>query len=808
MDRRNFMDTNKDIKETELFLKKTFKYKDPEEYFLIWTLENKRSYWCKTIDQALSMAMDLDKNQNIYLGGGLATKKYVHNLENKEYSRCTKENISSMVGLWLDIDVQAPHRGKDNLPKTKEEAIELIDNLPLKPTHIIDTGYGYQVWYLFKEPWQFEDEEERKKAEKLSKLWNMTAYAYAAKRGWAIDKTFNLDRLMRLPGTKNNKGDTPLPVKIVEINDLRYSPDDFEQFLIDPEEYNIKFNSGSEEKTIGEFNLELNPEASPPKDKFKRLMRDEHAKNSWNHNRDDIKDNSPSGYDLSLANIAARKNWKAQEICDLLIACRRNNKCDLKLRQDYYDRTIKKALKSVKQQKSKDDNNEEDIYTLEDFLPRQIAKLVSNYEKDHNRIWEYDVEQEVMYRYNEKKGVWRKENIRYLENSIREVLSLINPKWVKINKVREVKEEFKNLHIDFTHRDKFNVGVNPNKSLINIENGMLDWQNMTLKEHNKEYYSQFQLPVDYSEDSRCPKWRKTLKEWLPDQKTRDFIQEFIGLCLIPDTKYHKALILHGAGSNGKSTFLEVIAKLLGEDNLSNIPMHRLSNRFETAYIQDKLVNICSDIDPKYLNETGVLKTMIAGEPLRGEHKFGSSFDFTPVIRLIFSANEIPKARDKTDGWYRRLEIVDFPNHFSKDDPGFDPYLKEKLYNELGGIFLWALKGLKRLEKQGCFTRSDPMKQAMADYMDENDSVKAFVRDRTVMGPSKQIYGKIFYEEYKAFCSENGIKNHVTRRKFTTSLKKEGIKVGHRSWKGSNSRFYIGIDLNQEVKARYDSRYDL
>jgi len=803
----NVMEEYKYRKHMEAFLKVFLKYKYPEEEALIWSLETKRSHWCKTIDQALSTAMDLDKNQNIYIGGGLASEEYVENLDNKDYSRCTQENISSIVGLSLDIDVQAPHRGKDNLPATKKEAMELIESLPLKPTTKIDSGYGYQLWYLFKEPWQFEDEKERKEAERLSKLWNMTAYAYAAKRGWAIDMTFNLDRLMRLPGTYNNKGDDPLPVKIVEMNDLRYSPDDFEQFLIDPEEHNIKFNSGSEEETT-EFNLKLNSEASPPEDKFKRLMRDDYAKNTWNHNRDSIKDNSPSGYDFSLAIIAARKNWEPQEICDLLIACRRNNKCDLKLRHDYYERTIKKALKLAKKNIRKDDENEENNYDLDDFLPRQVAELVTNYEKDHNRIWEYDAEQDVMYCYNEKKGVWRKENIRYLENSIREVLSLINPKWVKINRVREVKEEFKNLHIDFTHRDKFNVGVNPNKSLINIQNGMLDWKNMTLKEHEKEYYSQFQLPVNYIENSSCPKWRKTLKEWLPAKKTRDFIQEFIGLCLIPDTKYHKAVILHGSGSNGKSTLLEVIAKLFGEDNLSNIPMHRLSNRFETAYIQDKLVNICSDIDPKYLNETGVLKTMIAGEPLRGEHKFGASFDFTPVIRLIFSANEIPKARDKTDGWYRRLEIVDFPNHFSKDDPGFDPYLKEKLYNEIPGIFLWALEGLKRLKKQGCFTRSDPMKQAMADYMDENDSVKAFVRDRTVMGPSKQIYGKIFYEEYKVFCNENGINNYVTRRKFTTSLKKEGVKVGHRSWKGSNSRFYIGIDLNQEVKERYDSRYDL
>ena len=114
---------------------------------------------------------------------------------------------------------------------------------------------------------------------------------------------------------------------------------------------------------------------------------------------------------------------------------------------------------------------------------------------------------------------------------------------------------------------------------------MLDWKNKELKSHSPDYYSQFQLPVIYNKGAKCPKWKKTLKEWLPKEKSRMFLQEYIGYCLIPDTSYQKAVILHGTGSNGKSTFLNVINELFGESNLSNIPMHRLSNRFETANLQ-------------------------------------------------------------------------------------------------------------------------------------------------------------------------------------------------------------------------------
>ena len=779
-------------------LKPIFIYKKPYEYILIWSLETKKSNWYQDINKAVDGVMNMSKNNNIYFGGGLAPKDYVDGLPNKNYTRCKQDKISSIVGFWLDVDVQAPHRGKKNLPASKDEAMGLIKNLPLEPTIIVDSGYGFQIWHLFNEPWEFEDEEERKEAQELLKLWNKTAYILADKRGWTIDMTFNLDRLMRLPGSYNNKGD-PLPVKIIEINEnKRYSPRDFEEVVIDPKEVDINFVSEVEDLKTAEFDLRLDSEANPSTDKLRELLNDDFAKDTWHHNRNDLNDNSASGYDLALANIAARKNWNPQEICDLLIACRRKNNCDLKLRKDYYQRTIQKAIQS-KEEAEEEAEDEYEVYQMEDFHPREIARIVMNLEvENHNRVWEYLAEHDVMYCYDNE-GFWRQKNIKYLENTIRNFLSVINPKWVKINKVREIKEEFKNLNLNPRNERRFDVGVNSNKKYINLKNGMLDWENMVLEEHDKNYYSQFQLPIKYDENYKCPIWKETLKEWLPDQKTRYFLQEYIGYCLIPDTSFHKAVILHGAGSNGKSTFLDVISRIFGKDNLSNIPMHRLAQRFQTAYIQDKLINVCPDIDPSYLKETGVIKTLIAGESLRGEYKFGESFDFTPVVRLIFSANEIPKARDKTSGWYRRFEIVDFPNTFSEDDPGFDPYLKEKLYKEIPGIFNWALKGLKRLKNQGYFTRSDSMEKAMADYMDENDSVRAFVREKTLIEPDKKIYGQELYEEYKSFCDVNGINNFVTRKKFTTSLKKEGIKVRHRDYYGQKCRFYIGIDLKKKFK---------
>jgi putative DNA primase/helicase len=429
---------------------------------------------------------------------------------------------------------------------------------------------------------------------------------------------------------------------------------------------------------------------------------------------------------------------------------------------------------------------------FEDFLPSPIAREIIKQEKEKGRLWKYVAEKELFYLYNNT-GYWKSANSQYLKKIIRKALYEYNSKWDKRHNVQEIIEAMKSLLLDPENVKLFDAGQNPNTRYINLKKGMLDWENDKLLSHDPEYYSQFQLPINYNPDQGCPNWKQALKQWVPEKEARQFLQEFVGYCLIPDTSMHKAVILHGTGSNGKSTFLNVLTSLFGEENLSSIPLHRLSERFETANIQDKLVNICPDIDPTYLKETGILKTMIAGEKLRGEYKYGASFDFNPVIKLIFSANEIPKARDKTEAWYRRFEIVKFPNKFRKTDPGFDPHLEEKLKKELPGILNWSIKGLKRLKEQRHFTQSKLIKEAKREYERENDTVVAFIEDMTDYPEENYEVGQEVYEEYQRYCEGAGMK-YTSRRTFTSKLKKLGFEVKPKWSNGKTKRCYYGLKL--------------
>ena len=411
-----------------------------------------------------------------------------------------------------------------------------------------------------------------------------------------------------------------------------------------------------------------------------------------------------------------------------------------------------------------------------EFDPTEICKSLLQQERIDGRHWKYVIDQGLWYLYDS--GYWRQRDEGYVIKKVRETLRNKNPKWNRLSKVREVLEELK-FHIA-NPADK-NIFTRPDpryNHLINTRDGMLDWKDMTLIEHSPRYFSMFQIPIHYDPEAECPMWRKAMKDWLVDDDDLImFLQEFIGYCLIPDASMDTSVILLGEGKNGKSTFIDVVNSLVGHENTTAIPLDRLSNRFEIRYLQGALANFCPDIDPNYINNSGQIKSAISGEQVRAEVKHGESYDLYPVARFLFSANELPKSADKTYGWYRRINIVRFPQSFEgeKEIPNFE----EKLKQELPGIFNWAVEGLRRLMRRGKFDKPQAVTDELDDYIESNDTVVAFIQERINTNMANAaLPTKYLYRMYREYCADVGAKP-VRHRRFSRRLNKEGLEKGVR-----------------------------
>ena len=189
-----------------------------------WMLPRRKSIWFVNLDH-VNTTLSRYEDCDIYTGAGLAPRGNV----GQSNKRVTQDEVAGLAALWADIDIAHPvHDSKKIYAPSQEAALELIDELPLEPTLLVNSGHGLQAWWVFDQPWIFADQEDHRQARTLSQYWTDQIAAVFATRGWHVDSVQNLDRIMRIPGTWNHKiKGEPKKVEVIEFGGTRYSKEEF-----------------------------------------------------------------------------------------------------------------------------------------------------------------------------------------------------------------------------------------------------------------------------------------------------------------------------------------------------------------------------------------------------------------------------------------------------------------------------------------------------------------------------------------------------------------------------------------------------
>ncbi|HOW60030.1 MAG TPA: phage/plasmid primase, P4 family [Candidatus Omnitrophota bacterium] len=332
-----------------------------------------------------------------------------------------------------------------------------------------------------------------------------------------------------------------------------------------------------------------------------------------------------------------------------------------------------------------------------------------------------------------------------------QIKALIKEKLGDLNTIRSNEEVLRALQIDvFKRPDELNF---TKTLLLNLKNKMLNITDMTLSDHDPQYFSTIQFDVKYDLNSSCPVFKKTVLEWLENEEKVNLLQEFLGYCLTRDTRQEKILFLIGSGANGKSTLLFVIESILGKENCCAIPLEKLSDKFSLAQLLGKAVNIASETPSKSFLCDEKLKAIVSGDLVQAEKKFQSPFSFRPFAKFIVACNEIPRTEDKTNALYRRLLILRFGKSYGEGEQ--DRELKHKLIVEKDGIFLWMLEGLQRLRERGHFIESKESVDEVTTYRKENNTLLTFVDEECDLSEQGVTSKDLFHKRYSAWCVESG-----------------------------------------------------
>lgn len=265
-----------------------------------------------------------------------------------------------------------------------------------------------------------------------------------------------------------------------------------------------------------------------------------------------------------------------------------------------------------------------------------------------------------------------------------------------------------------------------------------------------------------------------------DPQVRLLLEEVIGYCFYRRNELRKAFMLKGKRHNGKSTFIDMVAHLLGEDNIASLDLNDLSHEYKAAGLFGKLANLGDDIEDEFIPSAGIFKKVVSGDRMNANVKFAAPIEFNPYCKLIFSGNTIPRlgrGRD-SDAILDRLIIVPFNASFNKNTEGFSPFIKYQLRSTecMEYLVRIGIEGLKRvLDTQG-FTTTQGSEQELADYAETLNPITMFFDE---MGDSMLNEStKKCYRRYNEFCIENAMKpiSHIEFSKQVKAHYGYSIKV--------------------------------
>lgn len=313
--------------EARKFLEVMFGDKGDDLNINLWRLPDKQGKCFKDLQAAAEYAVGCRAKFDVYYSVGLSRQSI---------SRFKVSDIDCLTAFWMDIDIgKASDHAKQNYPPDEAAADKILSYLP-QATMVVHSGHGYHVLWRFKEPWILDSLDEQRHAALCARAWGFKIRDVARAKGWIVDSVHDLSRVLRIPGTMNYKDPKyNREVTLIRLKDpaIHYELDDF------LEDYEIKDADVKEKPKDGD--IVVSPDADPPFKKFHAMyVNDAKFKQSYDRKRKDLADSSASGYDMALASLVARAGWERQEIVNLLIAARRKHGDSLKLREDYYARTV------------------------------------------------------------------------------------------------------------------------------------------------------------------------------------------------------------------------------------------------------------------------------------------------------------------------------------------------------------------------------------------------------------------------------------------------------------------------------------
>ena len=345
------------------------------------------------------------------------------------------------------------------------------------------------------------------------------------------------------------------------------------------------------------------------------------------------------------------------------------------------------------------------------------------------------------------------------------------------------------LTIKVSDLDKDPVLLNTPRATYNLEKGIA----------GEQPHDPFDLITKITEcspgDEGMDIWLEALETFFcGDTELIEYVQKVIGLAAIGKVYEEFIIIAYGDGANGKSTFWNTIARVLGtySGKISSDILtmgNKVNAQPEMAELKGKRLIIASEMQEGVRLNTAMVKQLCSTDEIQACKKYKDPFHFVPSHQVVLYTNHLPKVGANDDGIWRRLKVIPF-NAKIKGNSDIKNYA-DFLYEKAGSaIMKWIIEGAEKVSKTD-HKVEDPkcVKDAVAAYRDDNDWLGHFLTDCCDVGKDLEEKSGEFYQQYRAYCIQNGEYIRSTTD-FYAAIEQAGF-FRHKTNKGS---FVHGVKL--------------
>ena len=317
-----------------------------------------------------------------------------------------------------------------------------------------------------------------------------------------------------------------------------------------------------------------------------------------------------------------------------------------------------------------------------------------------------------------------------------------------------------------------------------MANGVVDLRSGDLLPHDAKYMITQLAAVEYQPGATSALWQRFIADVTQgNPELIEFLQQACGLALTGEVSDEVLICHQGGGCNGKSTFLEALAAMLGDYAATAPPGLFTARRTEThptelAYLHGKrLVTAIEQEANRSLRES-LVKTLTGGDTITCRRMREDFWQMKPTWHLHIAYNYAPRLTGTDDGIRRRLRVVPWEASF-KGSP--DLTIKQRLLGEAErpGILNWCLDGLRRRLAAGRLYSPEAVMLATSDYIDDEDLIGRFLADRTERDAGPGVELRALLQALRGYLSADGTPRYVVDQFTGNAVARELCRRGYR-----------------------------